>query len=60
MSADGTNPYGFTWGPAEVTRMAEIKGLRILRVATDQRDLQISVSLTGRSVRVWRDGKELK
>lgn len=57
--SDQTTPYGFSWGPAEVTRLAEINGSRILRLATDQRDIQISVSPTGRSVRVWRDGKEL-
>lgn len=57
--------YGFTWGPLEVRRLATFKGNRVLGVYIEGDDsqhprLEIYVSPTGRSVRVWRDGKELK
>lgn len=55
--------FGFRWGPLDVTRIAHAKrGSRevyVLGVKTDYRDVQISVSRTGRSVRVWIDGQEL-
>lgn len=61
----GLTPYGFTWGPIEVRRLATFKGNRILGVYIDDDKsarprLEIYVSPTGRSVRVWRDGNELK
>ncbi len=69
---DGGNPdrgtltsYGFTWGPMEVRRLATFKGNRVLGIyieddGSQHPRLEIYVSPTGRSVRVWRDGKELK
>lgn len=64
---DELTQYGFTWGPMEVTRITSFsrgknRGTsRILELNTDAgRKLQIYVSPTGRSVRVWRDGEELK
>jgi hypothetical protein len=61
----GLTPYGFTWGPIEVQRITTFNGRRILGLYIDsdkprRARLQIYVSPTGRSVRVWRDGKELK
>jgi hypothetical protein len=59
MSADEYTPYGFNWGPAKVFRVFQHRERRILAVETGHRRIQISISPTGRSVRVWRDGKEL-
>lgn len=51
------NQYGFTWGPVKVQRTAVMpQGHHVLTV----NGLDIYVSPTGRSVRVFRDGKELK
>jgi len=59
--------YGFKWEQVEVERLAsilrkstDINSDKIIRVRTKYRDLEIYVSPTGRSVRVWRDHKELK
>lgn len=52
--------FGFNWGVAEVTRMAEIRGIKVIALKTPHHNLQISVSPTGRSVRVWLDGAEGK
>ena len=60
--------YGFSWGPIDVERMAsfprdggECRVIGVYTGAGDQRKrrLEIYVSPTGRSVRVWRDGVEL-
>jgi len=52
-----TDEYGFTWGPVTVQRTAVMpQGHHVLTV----NGLDIYVSPTGRSVRVFRDGKELK
>jgi len=57
--------YGFIWGAAEVQRMATLgEGRVVIGVSTGtgtkrKRRLEIYVSSTGRSVRVWRDGREL-
>lgn len=56
---DERTDYGFTWGPANIFRVFQHQQRRILAVETDHRRIQISISPTGRSVRVWRDGKEL-
>ena len=55
------NPrYGFEFGAARVTRMAFIEGrYHVLGIDTPQRHVQVAVSPTGRSVRVWIDGQEL-
>lgn len=57
----GFTTFGFDWGPVKVERIAHFKPRKdreafILGV----NDLEIYVSKTGRSVRVFRDGKELK
>lgn len=54
--------YGFTWGPAKVERACELPGeRRVITVTTDHRTLDIYVSRTGRSVRVFEHGRgELK
>lgn len=52
--------FGFKWGDVEVTRLTQIKRLKVLGVRIRERDLQISISATGRSIRVWLDGEELK
>lgn len=49
--------FGFNWGPVRVTRLATLpRGAHIV----DVNGVEIYVSKTGRSVRVFRDGKELK
>lgn len=51
--------YGFEWGAGRVTRMAHIEGrYHVLAVDTPHRHVQIGISPTGRSVRVWVDGTE--
>jgi hypothetical protein len=51
---------GFVWGPVEVTRLTRIERsngkYHILRI----NDLEIYVSPTGRTTRVFRNGEELK
>jgi hypothetical protein len=61
---DQQNVYGFTWGNVEVTRLSHLEGRgRTLEVAVSGRPrregLQVYISEGGRSVRVWRDGREL-
>lgn len=54
-------PYGFKWGPVEVTRIAHFAPRKDREsYCLEVNDLNIYVSKTGRSVRVFRDGKELK
>lgn len=67
MATDEQTRFGFKWGQIEVARLAsfvrrEGKGAtRILRVKTEAgKEIEIYVSPTGRSLRVFRDGKELK
>jgi hypothetical protein len=53
--------YGFAWGPLEVTRMSVFRDTGVVRVSTETgAKINIYVSKTGRSLRVFRDGKELK
>lgn len=59
--------YGFDWDQVNVERLASIKRKasdphsdKIIRIRTKYRTLEIYVSPTGRSVRVWRDHKEIK
>ena len=61
----GLTRYGFRWGPMRVERMSHLalrKGREFFSVSveTDYHHVEVYVSRTGRSVRVWRDGKELK
>ena len=53
--------FGFRWGPMDVVRMSVLPGdRRVLGVKTSSVDLEVYVSATGRSVRVFRNGIELK
>lgn len=60
--SDRITDHGFTFGPMEVARIMDVDGrgcvLGVKSVAGVQ--LQVFVSTKGKSVRVWRDGKELK
>lgn len=61
MSWPQTRSFGFDWGPVTVTRIAHFaprKGRECYVLEVN--NLNIYVSKTGRSVRVFRDGKELK
>lgn len=62
--------FGIRWGPLEIERMAAIdRGsrnggyTRVVRIVAGERhqdkDLVVYVSETGRSLRVFRDGREL-
>lgn len=56
--------YGFRWGPIVVARWASFdRGnghTRVLGITSDRGPkVHVYVSPTGRSVRVYRDGKEL-
>ena len=51
------------WGPLAVTAIAHVEGRGyILDIETEARrqPLQVYVTEKGHSIRVWRDGKELK
>ena len=55
----GLPRYGFEFGAAKVTRMSHIEGrYHVVAVDTPYRQLQVAVSPTGRTVRVWLDGEE--
>lgn len=63
----GITEYGFEWGPITVQRTSEVEFIkgrgkhRALRVSTPYHLLEIYVSPTGRTVRVFENGKgELK
>lgn len=56
---------GFAWGQAEVHRVAEFQGNKCIRVSVAgdkfyDKGVNIYVSPTGRSIRVFKDGRELK
>lgn len=59
-------PYGFTWGPAEVSRISRLnvgdRDSRVIGIKTPYKDIEVYVSKTGRSVRIFdrTSGKELK
>lgn len=54
-------PYGFVWGPMNVTRVAEHKGTVVVDITTDTgKSINVYVSPMGRSVRVFMDGDEMK
>lgn len=63
MAASDLDSYGFHWGPMVVTRLIHaVRGDRenyVLGVKTDYHDVEVAVSRTGRSVRVWIDGTEV-
>ncbi len=56
--------YGFAWGPATVERVATIeragKVYRVLQISSGGHLLNIYISPQGRSLRVFKDGRELK
>ncbi len=55
----GADKYGFGFGAAKVTRMAHIEGrYHVIAIDTPHRHVQVAVSPTGQSVRVWIDGEE--
>jgi hypothetical protein len=61
MTGDAVTDYGFAWGPVEVTRAALLpEDRRIITIKTPYVDLDVYVSATGRSVRIFRGGTELK
>lgn len=55
---------GFSWGPITITPHAVIdrgRGTyRVLRLTSGPVELHIYISPTGRSVRIFRDGRELR
>ncbi len=51
---------GFTTHSYEVQLIASFNGREVLKVRTDYHELEIYVSPTGRSLRVWRDHRELR
>lgn len=58
--SDETTTYGFKWGVATVARLMQHRGSRVIGIDTPHRHLEVSISPTGRSVRVWLNGKELR
>lgn len=61
---DGVTTFGFRWGPLCVERTAKVDrgsgDCRVLTLYTDAgQKLTVYVSPAGRSLRVFRDGKEL-
>jgi hypothetical protein len=63
--SDGSTQYGFVWGPMEVLRAAIFREgdkdeTRAIQIKTEHRTLDVYVSRTGRSVRVFEKGRELK
>lgn len=64
MSEPVRTDYGLKWGPLDVICIAHHKPRAdreyyVIQVVTDDRVADIYVSKTGRSLRVFRDGKEL-
>ena len=56
--------YGFQWGPMLVERWAHFRHHTdsesyVLGVTAGKNKVEVYVSRTGRSVRVWKNGKEL-
>lgn len=53
--------YGFTWDQVTVERMAEYGDHKCLRIKTEANSsIDIHVSPMGKSIRVFKNGKELK
>lgn len=51
--------YGFSWCNVEVQRTAEIDARHVIEVKGPMHTVNIYVSATGKSMRVFKDGKEL-
>jgi len=65
MSAHVEHRYGFQWGQVNVERMADWPdGYKTLSIrpsgGTHKQGIQIHVSPKGRSIRVFRNGEELR
>ncbi|NKS12559.1 hypothetical protein GS580_16605 [Rhodococcus hoagii] len=63
MSEDITTQYGFRWGSAEVARVMKHQGTHVGEVGPagrPQDGVEVYVSPTGRSIRVFKNGLELK
>lgn len=55
MKPEGeTTKYGFRWGPVEVMRAYADGRYHTLLLYTDHQEVQIHISPTGRSVRVYQ------
>lgn len=52
-------PFGFEWCGVEVLRCAEFRLTHVLQVKHGKRNVNIYISPTGRSIRVYLDGEEL-
>lgn len=57
--------FGFRWGQVVVTRLAELpKKQKVIGIGTGgiatRPEIEVYVSKTGRSIRVFRNGKELQ
>jgi hypothetical protein len=52
--------YGFRWGQFVVQRVADIDGRKVIDVKTDSNTVSVYASRTGRSLRVFKNGRELK
>lgn len=59
-SEEEAERYGFRWGQLDVVRTMEFRGTKCVTIETEFNNVQIYVSPGGRSIRVWRDGEELK
>ena len=56
---DNAERYGFRWEQLDVIRNMDARGIKSLSILTDHAEIEIGVSAGGRSIRVYRDGKEL-
>lgn len=55
--------YGFNWGGAVVERTMEHRGIVVISVKGKRgkkNSIEVYVSPTGQSIRVWKGRKELK
>lgn len=60
QSLEEATRYGFRWDQLDVVRAMDFRGTNVVSVETEFDKVQIYVSPTGRSVRVFRGGNELK
>lgn len=52
--------FGFKWGPAHIHRICHIEGKgRLLSVKTEHGCIEVWISEKGKSLRAFRDGREL-
>jgi hypothetical protein len=56
-----TTQYGFVWGPIEVQRTCELpNGRGVISIKSADAEVEVYFSAKGRTLRVFRGGKELK